>query len=226
MKVKAQTPRAYLEDRPRKGFTVPSKYAKERLIQWTPETAAQVARALSRQAVQAKELETLRKLVCELQARLETLTAAVERPHQPALSRPPTPEHAADRQWAALLRQGEAVRAGWVADGQLVSSTRLASAWGRTRQALDHAVKRGELFSLKIGKNLYYPAAFLTLEADAVKTVCLALRGDDASGKFVFWTQEHGGLDGRTVAQAIAAGELAAVVRLAVAWSAERGFPA
>lgn len=131
-----------------------------------------------------------------------------------------------DQAWSALLGQGESVRTGWVRDGLLVSSVVLAEAWGRSRQALEYAAKRGELFSIKVGKNRFYPTVFTRLEAEAVKAVCLKLKGEDAVAKFVFWGKKHGGLGGLTPSEAISVGQLDNVVRLAEAWSAERGLTA
>ena len=136
----------------------------------------------------------------------------------------PTPIPAGASEWRQRVRQGEALRAGWVKDGLLVPSSALVDHWSRSRQALDQACARGELFSLKLGKNRYYPAAFLHLDADAVKRVNLALKGDDSTAKFVFWSRGHGALGNRSVAEALNDGRLEQVVELARGWSEERGF--
>ena len=136
----------------------------------------------------------------------------------------PTPVPAGASEWRQRVRQGEALRAGWVKDGLLVPSSALVDHWSRSRQALDQACARGELFSLKLGKNRYYPAAFLHLDADAVKRVNLALKGDDSTAKFVFWSRGHGALGNRSVAEALNDGRLEQVVELARGWSEERGF--
>lgn len=133
-------------------------------------------------------------------------------------------EDAAAVEWQLLLREGEAARVGWLRDGLLISSAELASAWGRTRQALAQAEMRGELFSVKVGKNRFYPAVFRVLEAEGVKLVCSRLGGNDAAAKFVFWDKPHESLGGLTAADAIRAGACDKVMRLADAWSAERGF--
>jgi hypothetical protein len=80
------------------------------------------------------------------------------------------------------------------------------------------------LFFVKIGKNKYYPSAFLQLDADAVKQVNLALRGDDGAAKFMFWLRKHGALGGQMVTKALRDGQLARVVELARGWSEERGL--
>jgi hypothetical protein len=125
--------------------------------------------------------------------------------------------------WSERLARGEALRAAWVREGLLVSSRQLAEQWHRTRQALDQACARGELFAVRVGKNKYYPAAFLELAAEAVKRINLALVGDDSTAKFVFWNARHGALGHRTVAEALDAGHLIRVMELARGWSEERG---
>jgi hypothetical protein len=128
----------------------------------------------------------------------------------------------ADAAWAELIAQGEVAKACWVTSGKLIGSTHLAQDWDRTRQALDQACARNELFFVRVGRNKFYPSVFASLEADLVGRVCRKLIGD-AVGKFVFWNQQHGGLNGRTPEEAIKAGHVAKVVQLAEAWSAERG---
>lgn len=143
-----------------------------------------------------------------------------------ASTTPPDPaqrEADAHRAWTALLRQGEAYRRQWVTDGLLVSPMSLAEAWGCTQQALDDARRRGEVFSIEIGGHHYYPAVFARLEAEAVKGVCQALKGDDVAAKFVFWHRAHGGLGGLTLVEALSLGRTDKVRCLAEAWSAEFG---
>lgn len=137
---------------------------------------------------------------------------------------PPATEEEAAAEWDRMVAQGEARRVAWVRDGLVIPSSTLAEAWGRTRQALDQACARGELFAVKVGKNKYYPADFVELNADAIKWVSQALRGDDSVAKFIFWTRKHGGLGGRTIAQALKAGEVARATELALGWSDERGL--
>lgn len=135
-------------------------------------------------------------------------------------------EAAAEQQWQARLKQGESVRLAWVQDGLLIPSRQLAQAWGRTPQALSLADRHGKLLSLKVKGDRYYPAVFLTLEAEVVKDICSRLKGEDAVGKFMFWSKPHGSLGGLTAADAIRAGKGEKVVQLAEAWSAERGLNA
>ena len=80
---------------------------------------------------------------------------------------------------------------------------RLASTWGLTRQALAPAAQRGELFAVKIGNRLYDPQAFLSLDRQAVATLCRAHGELDATSKLMFLLREHGSLAGKTVADAL-----------------------
>lgn len=123
----------------------------------------------------------------------------------------------------ASLR-GQAAVARWIAEGWLVPSTTFADAWGITRQALDQAVERGELFSIKHGNKRYYPQPLVSLEREAVSRVCKAFGRADGAEKLVFWQRPHGALSGRTAAQAVAAGQTDRVVQLAVDWAEEHGL--
>ena len=132
-------------------------------------------------------------------------------------------EAAAEKEWQGLLQRGESLRAGWVRQGLLITTGELAQAWGISCQALSAAHRRGELLSLKIGRNRFYPAVFKTLEPGTVMDVCSRLKGYDVVGKFIFWNRPQGSLDDMTASEAIAAGQSDEVVALADAWTAERG---
>jgi hypothetical protein len=198
-----------------------------------------------------REIAALRDTVQTLEERLERLErleqereqdAVLEVCRMPAPNRPaletalkgglgndvPTAEEeaAGEQQWQARLKQGESVRLAWVQDGLLIPSRQLAQAWGRTPQALSLADRHGKFLSLKVKGDRYYPAVFMTLEAEVVKDVCSRLKGEDAVGKFIFWSKPHGSLGGLTAADAIKAGKGEKVVQLADAWSAERGLNA
>ncbi|WP_139379420.1 hypothetical protein [Zoogloea sp. LCSB751] len=197
--------------------------------QLTGMTAQNTRQMSSRQDRLQREIAELRMVMKAIQARNEQLEMRLIAGDVPA---PPATKSASDdmgsapavaHAWAELLQQGEAVRIGWVRSGELVPSSTLAEAWGRTRQALEQALRRGELFSIKVGKNRYYPAVFTKLEAETVKTVCLALKGKDEVGKFIFWSRPHGGLGGETLLEALSSGQSDQVYRLAEGWSAERG---
>jgi len=97
----------------------------------------------------------------------------------------------------------------------LSSSRDTGLAWHRTRQALEQACERGELFNLKIANRRWYPAVFAGLNAEQVKAVCHALQGLDAVSSFVFSQRPQGSLGGKMVAEALQAGQLPSVLRAA-----------
>jgi hypothetical protein len=123
---------------------------------------------------------------------------------------------------ATELEQGsERVKAGWIQGGLLVGSVAFGLSWSRTRQALEQACGRGELFSLKIGNKRWYPASLMDLTVEDVKAVCLLLRGVDPVSQFIFWERKHGSLAGQTLPQALQAGKKAAVLRTAEVFASE-----
>jgi hypothetical protein len=126
--------------------------------------------------------------------------------------------------YSDLRAQGEAARVEWTKNGSLLSSTRLAQAWGISRQGLAEAVARHELFLLKISGRLWAPAVFEELSRDAVKAVCSTMPAADPESQFFFWACPHGALGRKTAAQAIQAGRLARVVEIAQGLAEENGW--
>lgn len=124
----------------------------------------------------------------------------------------------------ALHAGADSVRVEWLRQGLLVNSGELSHAWGTSLRSFNQSCARNALFRLKIGKDHLYPAVFASLPAESVERINLALQGDDAVGKFIFWHRKHGGLGGRAVSQALKENMLDRVVELAVGWSEERGF--
>lgn len=118
----------------------------------------------------------------------------------------------------ASLR-GEAQLRKWSEDGTLVEGRRLQDTWGITRQALDKARERGEIFSFRIGGQHFYPAEALHLTREHLGQVIAALGEASAARKLIFLRRQHGALGGCSVAEAIEKGKLAEVLRLAQAWT-------
>ena len=117
------------------------------------------------------------------------------------------------------VARGEARLVGWTQDGTLIDSAQLARAWGVRRQTLDAARGRGEVFSLWIKGQHWYPAELLKFERAVFARLHAALGAIDPSSKLIFLLHRHGALGGRTPAEAAAGGLVEEVVRLAAAWS-------
>lgn len=115
--------------------------------------------------------------------------------------------------------RGEQARQEWISDGLVVPSSVLAKAWGRTRQALDQAVRRSELFSIGIRNRNWYLAVFQALVAADVAKVCRELRHLSEAEQLVFWLRPHGALGGATVEQAFRSNRVADVLALAKAYA-------
>lgn len=113
------------------------------------------------------------------------------------------------------------VKASWIRDRLLVGSTELEAAWMKTGEGLRDMCDRGELFSLAIENSCWYPAAFMTLDAGDVASVCRSLQGLDSVSMFVFWHREHGALGGQTLHEALRRGQGTAVLQVARAFVAE-----
>jgi len=124
----------------------------------------------------------------------------------------------------AAEKRGHETYVRWTRDGTLLSSTEFAPRWGVTRQALEQAVERGELFSLKVGNRRYYPSVFLSLTRPLVAEITRTLGSADADEKLIFMLRTHGGLGGRSIAEAVSAGMEDRVLNLAQSWAEERGL--
>jgi len=118
----------------------------------------------------------------------------------------------------ASLR-GEAQLRRWSEDGTLIEGKRVQDVWGITRQALDKARERGEIFSFRIGGQHFYPAEALHLTREHLVRIIAALGEGSAASKLMFLRRRHGTLGGCTPAEAIEKGKLVEVLRLAQAWT-------
>ncbi|XYJ11182.1 hypothetical protein ACSUZJ_04115 [Telluria sp. B2] len=140
---------------------------------------------------------------------------------EPAGREDPVPAHVRANRAAmreASLR-GEAQLRKWSEDGTLVEGRRIQDAWGITRQALDKARERGEIFSFRIGGQHFYPAEALHLTREHLARIIEALGPASAASKLIFLRRQHGSLGAATPAEAIEKGRLADVLRLAQAWT-------
>lgn len=117
----------------------------------------------------------------------------------------------------AALQRGEALVASMVRQGSLIKGETLADAWGITRQALDKARERGELFSVRMGRQHYYPVAALCFLRRDFESINRSFHPDIAAGtKLIFFNRKHGSLGGKTVAES--ADRLTDILRLAAGW--------
>lgn len=122
-----------------------------------------------------------------------------ERPPMPEpFKLKPSEQQLEREELAEAQRQGEAARLDWVRSGEIVPAKVLAEYWGLTPQALSAAQRRGELRALLVKRQRYYPREFLQLERDAVAAVTRALGGLSPEEQLIFWTREHGELEGLT----------------------------
>lgn len=128
----------------------------------------------------------------------------------------------------AAAARGAAAKVEWLQSGELVSAKTVASAWGVTPNTLGPAAKRGELFSLVINRQRYYPKEFLELNREDVAEVTKALSGLSPEEMLIFWKRPHGALGGKAVGQLLSISRepahLGRVTKLARAWAAE-GLP-
>lgn len=127
-----------------------------------------------------------------------------------------------DAEIALEIAQGsQLVKAGWIRDRLLVGSTELEAAWMKTDEGLRGMCDRGELFSLEIESSCWYPAAFKTLDAGDVASVCRCLQGLDSASMFIFWHRKHGALGGQTLHEALRGGQKPGVLQVARAFVVE-----
>ncbi len=135
--------------------------------------------------------------------------------------RPGVARGANDERAIKLEQSSERIKRGLIQDGLLVGSAAFGLSWSRSRQALEQACARGELFSLKIGNRRWYPANLMGLPAEDVKAVCLLLSGVDPVSQLIFWERKHGSLAGQTLHNALRIGQREAVLRTAEAFACE-----
>ena len=118
----------------------------------------------------------------------------------------------------AAQERGEVRLVKWTQDGTLVPVSAVEEAWGIKRQSVDAARERGEIFSVFVRGQHWYPAEALRFGRAELATVMKALGDESSSSRLVFLLRLHGALGGRTPAEAADQGMLQDVVRLAGAW--------
>jgi len=128
-----------------------------------------------------------------------------------------TPQQATTGQAAAIERGHEARRT-WVSTGVLVSAKDFAERCGLTEQAVVDKTANGDLFSVLVDNDAWWPAQLLRMAHHDAVALCRALSAGDDGSKLVFLMRRHGSLGGLTAADAVAQGKLHEVLSLAQAW--------
>ncbi|WP_127997155.1 hypothetical protein [Piscinibacter defluvii] len=99
----------------------------------------------------------------------------------------------------------------------------LAQAWGIRLEALATATASGEVVSIAIDGNVYFPKALLSVDRLTAVAICLALRHLRDTERLMFWLRDHGALGGTNPAAALSAGtSIDQVIALAQAWARAR----
>lgn len=170
--------------------------------------------------IQQKGIDFSPKKASPRAQKLMKIVAARKSP--PASQRKPAKETPVTATgFAAAVARGEAARVEWVNSGEVIPAKTLADKWGLTPQALGPAAERGEVFAVVVKRQRYYPKEFLDLDRQVVSDVSKALGTLSATEKLIFWKRPHDALGGKTVPQALTAGQLDRAAQLAQAWAAE-----
>ncbi|MYM92667.1 response regulator [Duganella vulcania] len=114
--------------------------------------------------------------------------------------------------------RGEAQLVKWTEDGTLLDGSKIQQAWGVTRQAVDAARERGEVFSIWAKRQHWYPAEALKFKREDLAAITRALGDIDPSSKLLFLLHKHGAVGGVTPAEAVADKKLDDILRLAALW--------
>ena len=104
------------------------------------------------------------------------------------------------------LKLGAARLVKWTQDGTLVSPADAGRHWGLELIDLKAAVRRGDLFEVWVNMTPYIPAELLVFSIEQASTICRSLKGQSATSKLLFLLRAHGGLGGRSIAQALRSG--------------------
>jgi len=94
----------------------------------------------------------------------------------------------------------------WTEDGTLIPPQQLAKAWDQDLNTVQAAVQRGDLFEVWVNETPYFASVLVGLGVEAAAKVCHALDRLTPSAKLIFLTRAHGGLDEKTVVQALESG--------------------
>lgn len=158
------------------------------------------------------------QITSELMARINTLLAngGLDVTITPTQGTKPAEDLTAEDQ---ALARGEARLVGWTNDGTLVTGSVIENAWGLKRQAVDAARQRGEIFSVWVKGQHWYPQEALKFKRGDLAEINRSLGDSDPSSKLLFLLRKHGALGGKTAADAVQGGQFDDVLRLATEWA-------
>lgn len=122
--------------------------------------------------------------------------------------------------FASAVARGLEARRTWTREGVLLSTADFASARGVTPEMLVALRASGELFSVVVDDQVWWPAELLKVAPQYASALCQALENAADSRKVAFLVRNHGALGARTAAEAVASGRIAEVLRLAEDWGA------
>ena len=118
--------------------------------------------------------------------------------------------------------RGEACLSEWIRNGVLVPGREIEAMWRMTGDELAAACgPGGELFSLWIAQQHWYPSEILRFSRDAFTEVNRALGDCDPTHKLLFLLTTHGALRGLRPARAYVQGLLPDILRAAEVWTSD-----
>lgn len=106
----------------------------------------------------------------------------------------------------------------WIHDALVANTNLFAFVFGSTPEELVALEAGGDLFSLAIEGDVWWPAELLNLHPWDGLEICRALGDADGSSKLEFLVRKHEALGGRTVTEAVERGQFDDVLRLAQDW--------
>lgn len=104
------------------------------------------------------------------------------------------------------LARGQERLVEWTEDGTLVPRAEFAQACQATTDSIEAAVQRGDLFEIWVGDAPYLPSELIALGLDYSFAICSQLGEESPASKLIFLLRKHGGLGGKTVAEALRTG--------------------
>ncbi|MYM92523.1 hypothetical protein [Duganella vulcania] len=114
--------------------------------------------------------------------------------------------------------RGEERLMSWIHDGTLLLVDKVEAAWSVNRQTVDAAREEGEIFSVWVRDQHWYPAEALKFKREDLAAINRKLGEIDPSSKLLFLLHKHGAVGGMTPLDAVANRKLGDLLRLAAEW--------